>query len=115
MAKKLLKEEVKHYIWGDNCDGWIFVDTNELSIKQEAMPPSTKEKKHYHTTAQQFFYILKGRATFYIESEKIEINKHEGITITPDKEHYIANETTTPIEFIVVSQPSTNSDRINIE
>lgn len=112
---KLRKEDVMHYLWGDNCDGWVFVDTDELSVKQEAMPAHTKEKRHYHSLSQQFFYILKGCGTFYVETEKIEVNETEGITIHPNQRHFISNETASQIEFLVVSQPSTNNDRINLE
>jgi len=115
MIEKLQKQKIHHYIWGDNCDGWVFIDTDALSVKQEAMPPDTKEKRHYHRLSQQFFYILKGKATFYIEEEKIELCETEGLTILPHQKHFISNETDHSIEFLVVSHPSTNNDRINLE
>jgi len=115
MIEKLQKEGVAHYIWGDNCDGWVFVDTEALSVKQEAMPPYTKEKRHSHSLSQQFFYMLKGKATFYIEEDKIELSESESIVILRNQKHFISNQTHSSIEFLVVSQPSTNNDRINWE
>ena len=38
------KQTGKHYLWGDNCDSWILVDTEGLSVKQESMPSGTREK-----------------------------------------------------------------------
>ncbi|HTI93576.1 MAG TPA: cupin domain-containing protein [Puia sp.] len=55
---------LKHYLWGDNCDGWNFVDQPDLSVKMERMPPHTAEESHYHELARQFFFILKGTAVF---------------------------------------------------
>jgi mannose-6-phosphate isomerase-like protein (cupin superfamily) len=55
---------LKHYLWGNNCDGWNLVDQPGLSVKMERMPPHTAEEAHYHERARQFFFILKGTATF---------------------------------------------------
>jgi len=60
MKKVSAKEPLKHYQWGDGCDGWNLVDEPTLSVKKERMPPGTTEALHYHENAQQFFFILKG-------------------------------------------------------
>jgi mannose-6-phosphate isomerase-like protein (cupin superfamily) len=104
----------RHYFWGENCEAWIFVETETLSVKQESMPPDSRENLHFHNEARQFFYVLQGRATFYLESEKIEVNQHQGLEITPKFKHYIANETSERLDFLLISQPNTKNDRINI-
>lgn len=106
---------LKHYQWGSDCDGWNLVDEDVLSVKQELMPAGTKEAKHYHQTAQQFFYILKGKATFEIEDSIIEITQGEGLHIEAGAKHRISNESSEDLEFILCSQPSTKNDRINCE
>jgi mannose-6-phosphate isomerase-like protein (cupin superfamily) len=108
-------QSLKHYQWGSDCDGWNLVDEDSLSVKQELMPAGAKEEKHYHQSAQQFFYILRGKATFEIEDSTIEINKGEGLQIEAGKKHRILNEGNEDLEFILCSQPSTKSDRINCE
>lgn len=108
-------QPLKHYKWGSDCDGWNLVDEKTLSVKQELMPAGTKEVKHYHQTAQQFFYILKGKATFEIEDSIIEINEGEGLHIEAGKKHRVLNESSEDLEFILCSQPSTKNDRINYE
>lgn len=57
-------ENTKHYTWGKNCDGWHLLDSETLSIIQERMPANTEESLHFHKLSQQFFFILKGTATF---------------------------------------------------
>jgi mannose-6-phosphate isomerase-like protein (cupin superfamily) len=108
-------QPLKHYKWGSDCDGWNLVEEDSLSVKQELMPAATKEVKHYHQTAQQFFYILKGKATFEIENSIIEINQGEGLHIEGGKKHLISNKSKEDLEFILCSQPSTKNDRINCE
>ena|SRR6218665_2027389 len=109
------KQTASHYLWGDNCDSWVLVDSTGLSVKQESMPSNTKEKLHFHTHAQQFFFILKGIATFYTDSEKILVAAQKGLLIKPSIRHYIANETDDVLEFLVISQPTTNQDRTTLE
>lgn len=102
---------LRHYKWGDNCDGWVYVDEPGLSVKQEHMPAGTAEALHYHKQSQQFFFILNGTATFEVEGEKIEVKAQEGFYIAAGKQHRISNNTNEGLEFILSSQPSTNGDR----
>jgi len=43
------------------------------------------------------------------------INENQGILIDTQMEHYIANETEKPLDFLVISQPPTNNDRTTLE
>lgn len=108
------KHNSEHYIWGNGCDSWILRDSFNLSVKQEKMPSGTSETPHYHTCAEQFFYILKGEAVFDLNGEKIPVKNGESISILPGTRHYISNETPEELEFLVISSPSTNNDRIEI-
>lgn len=102
---------LKHYQWGEGGHGWVFVDTPGLSVKQELMPAKTAETLHYHEKAQQFFFILSGTATFYVEGETFTVQAGEGFHIAAGKKHNITNNANGDLEFILSSQPSTNNDR----
>lgn len=106
-------ECLNHYIWGDDCHGWTFVDTDELSVKQELMPPDTAEQLHYHERATQLFFILKGRATFVIDGAEHTLREQQGIEIKPGQHHYISNKWDADLEFILYSYPSTKNDRVS--
>ncbi|MBS1531066.1 MAG: cupin domain-containing protein [Bacteroidetes bacterium] len=105
---------MSHYKWGDDCYGWNFIDTSELSIKQELMPPDTSEQLHYHKHATQVFFILKGKAIFTIDGEETELKPEQGIEIKPGQKHFISNKEQSDLEFILYSYPSTKNDRINL-
>ena len=105
----------QHYTWGNNCDSWVLADTEGLSVKQESMPAGATDKLHFHNQAQQFFFILKDTATFYCEANKHILSEQQGIKIPPNSKHFIANENSSPPEFLVISQPSTNNDKTTIE
>lgn len=113
MNKMINKTNAAQYLWGNNCDSWVLAETNELSVKQENMPPGTKEKLHFHEKAQQFFFVLKGTVTFYVDEKKEILNEQQGLLIHKNSNHFIANETTEALQFLVISQPSTDNDRTN--
>jgi mannose-6-phosphate isomerase-like protein (cupin superfamily) len=110
---KIEKTNSEEYEWGQKCKGWHLVNTNELSIIQELMPRGTEEIKHMHSMSQQFFYILKGKATFIVDGKEFEVDINQGIHIKPNIVHQIKNKTIENLEFIVISQPHSHGDRIN--
>lgn len=105
----------EHYNWGNNCDGWHLLKSNNLSVIQEKVPPGCYEVKHYHNFSHQFFYVLKGTATIEIDSETFSLNAFEGIEVKPGQQHQLRNETNIDLEFIVVSSPKSHGDRIVVE
>ena len=108
---------LSHYKWGDgnNCDGWNFVDTDAMSVKQELMPPNAVEQMHYHEHATQFFFILSGTAIFVIDDKVTILGPQQGIEIRPGQKHRVSNHAHANLEFILYSHPSTKNDRINCE
>ena len=111
---KKSKENSEHYYWGDGCSGWHLVKSKSLSVIEEMMPPHTQEQKHFHHFSQQFFQILKGKATFEIEDQVMIIEAGEGIHIPPKTKHRIRNDESKNLEFIVISEPTTRGDRQEI-
>jgi mannose-6-phosphate isomerase-like protein (cupin superfamily) len=114
MRKVSKYEPLHHYQWGNGCDGWVLADLENLSVKQERMPPLTSEALHYHVKAQQFFFILKGIEPFEVEDKRFSGHAGEGFQIEPTEKHRIINNTAEDLEFILSSQPSTNNDRYNV-
>ncbi|MDR3008186.1 MAG: cupin domain-containing protein [Sphingobacterium sp.] len=104
----------EHYIWGENCDGWHLLKSDSLSVIQEKMPPGTKESLHFHSKAQQFFYILKGTATFEVDNQLYVVEENSGFHIQASQKHRIFNRTNQDLEFLVISQPKSHGDRINL-
>ena len=109
--KKHLKN-AEHYSWGDNCDGWHLVKTESLSVIQETMPPNTKEKTHYHKVSQQFFYVLDGSLSIKFQGKSHMLEKGEGYHVEPGVKHQVENNSNMAVNFLVISEPSTQNDRI---
>ena len=115
MNSKVTLTKAKHYEWGKGCEAWHLLQHPALSIIQEMMPPNTSEQLHFHQKAQQFFYILEGQAHFECEGEKVVLDKGEGLHISPMEKHFISNNGPDDLHFLVISQPPSHGDRVNLD
>ena len=104
----------EHYTWGDQCDGWHLVKDEKLSVIEERMPAGTSEVLHYHGVAQQFFFVLSGEAVMEVDGCEIRLAAREGLRILPGIPHQIGNESTEPVQFLVISQPPSHGDRVTV-
>ena len=108
------RESAEHYNWKAICDGWHFVNTDELSIIVEKMPPQTFEDMHYHCKSRQFFYVLSGEAVMNLSNESEKLTAGMGIEVSPMEAHQMANISETETEFIVISMPKAHGDKVII-
>jgi mannose-6-phosphate isomerase-like protein (cupin superfamily) len=112
--KVIDRKSAEHYIWGTICDGWHLVKNQNLSVITEKVPPGAKEIRHYHKKAHQFFYILSGEAIIEVEGKHIKLNEGQGIEIPPEIPHQFMNESNSDVNFLVISQPPSKADRIEV-
>jgi mannose-6-phosphate isomerase-like protein (cupin superfamily) len=108
------RSSAEHYHWGDACDGWHLVKRADMSVISERVPPGGCEVRHCHTSARQFFYILRGDAIMEINGELIQLSEGQGLEVTPGIPHQFRNESSADVEFLVISHPTTVGDRIEV-
>lgn len=108
------KENADHYFWGDKCDGWYLVNRKDMLVIHEKMPPGTAETRHFHSAARQFFFVLEGVLTMELEGEVHTLSSQQGLEIPPEAKHQASNDTASPVEFIVISHPTTRGDRTDL-
>src|SRR3569833_1555756 len=107
-------QNAEHYTWGNNCDGWLLLKSDSLSVIQERMPRGTGEQLHFHHHAQKVIYILSGTATFEIVGEVETVAAGQSIHIPPETRHRILNEGEEDLHFLVISEPKAHGDRVNL-
>jgi mannose-6-phosphate isomerase-like protein (cupin superfamily)/GNAT superfamily N-acetyltransferase len=105
---------LEHYTWGQNCDGWHLLKSDDLSVIKERMPKNTAEALHYHKNSQQLFYILSGEASFEMNGEQVILTSHDSIHVPGRTLHKISNHGDVDLEFLLVSQPRAHGDRVDI-
>lgn len=111
---KTSKKTAEHYSWGDGCDGWHLVKTENLSIIQEKVPPGKQEVKHFHRRSNQYFFCLSGAAVLEVEGTVHTLKPGEGLYVPAGKVHQLRNEGPAVLEFLVISSPKSHGDRIVI-
>lgn len=106
------KENSEHYFWGNRCESWVLNNDDQIVVKQELMPSGSSEQEHYHTLVQQFFFILKGEATFHLNGEVLTLDEQQGISVSPKVKHKICNNSETELEFLVISNGKPENNRV---
>ena len=106
-----------HYLWGGpegrSAEAWYLVQTPELHILEEHLPPGIAETRHLHQHARQFFYVLEGRLSMEIEDHRYTVEAGEGIEIAPGLRHQAANHGRSALKLLVTSQPPSHGDRLD--
>ena len=103
-----------HYTWGEVCDGWHLLQHANLSVIQERVPPGRGEVRHFHTLAQQFFYVLSGTASLEFNDQVVNFGKGQGVHVPAQTAHRFANNGNEDVVFLVISSPPTSGDRTNV-
>ena len=100
--------------WGKSSEAYLLCTSEHLSVKHEVVPAGDSEVMHYHQSCLQCFFILRGNLQFIIDDEMFSLNENESITILPGSRHLVKNVSSQTAEFLVISHPAINSDRINV-
>jgi mannose-6-phosphate isomerase-like protein (cupin superfamily) len=111
MSKPIRAAEHNHYPWGAGCDGWHLLQTEELSVIEERMPPGSEEQRHFHERSRQFFYVLQGELAIEVDGQDHSLNAGDGLEIAPRQRHQVRNRSLNDARFIVISQPPSHGDR----
>lgn len=110
--KPTSRDSAPHYTWGECCDGWRLLDGEDLSVIHERMPSGTRETRHSHAKARQLFFVLSGRLELECEGVRNSLGPTEALHVPPGTVHEASNPGPEPVEFLVISAPTTRSDRV---
>ena len=113
MTLPISTANAEHYPWGKGCDGWHLLQHDEVSVIQERVPAGASEVMHHHTTARQFFFILKGEGTMVFEDREINLSQGHGLEVPPGVRHQFCNRSAASVHFLVISVPPSHGDRTN--
>lgn len=105
----------EHYIWGERCEGWFLLKSNDVHVILESMPPGTSEVMHYHRKSKQLFYVLRGELTMQMGLSQVRIPTGHAVVVEPVTEHQARNESPEPVEFMVISCPASHGDRLDFK
>jgi len=105
----------EHYRWGQVCDGWRLLDRSDLSVIQERIPPGAGEIRHCHRHARQLFFVLAGELSIELGEQQFRLSTGDSLEVRPGDPHRVRNHGQIDASFLVVSAPSTQGDRLDLE
>jgi mannose-6-phosphate isomerase-like protein (cupin superfamily) len=111
MPKPISTANAEEYDWGDQCKGWHLMRAASVSIIEELMPPDTKEARHWHARARQFFYVLDGELVIEVEGVEHTLPVGHGLELPSGNAHQVRNEGNGDARFLVISSPPHQGDR----
>ncbi|WP_417344676.1 hypothetical protein [Ferrimonas sp.] len=44
MSKVMCRDRAEHYVWGDDCQGWHLVRSDQLSVIEKEVPPGVHHR-----------------------------------------------------------------------
>lgn len=115
MGEVISTTSAEHYAWGEGCDGWFLAKALGFHVIEERMLPGTAEKRHYHSRAEQLFYVLSGELTMRFNGDSVRVGPREALRVAAGEAHQAANESGAAVEFLVISCPPSHDDRTNLE
>ena len=71
-----------------------------MNFSSAVFKPGQFVETHQHLTMYEVFYILKGRAAFVVDQEKVILGVGDCITIAPGEKHSQSNPYEENVEWI---------------
>ena len=102
---------------GVGGDGWhLLADPALPSVIQERVPQAPGEQAHRHHVRGPavLLYILAGEAAITVEGREVPLKAGQGLHVPAGVAHRFHNPSTVPVDFLVVSSPTTRGDRENL-
>ena len=83
----------------------VFINNDETNsaltqFAQGVMQPGHESGIHCHATMDEYFFFIKGTATYFIDSQKIEIKPNTFVRIPAETNHNLINSGETALEFV---------------
>lgn len=78
---------------------------SQFKVFHEVLPAGHRSSRvHYHTMKEELVFVLQGRPSIYYGSEKISLQpgEHFGIPCGEGISHVVINETTAPVEMLII-------------
>lgn len=96
---KATKTKVGYQYW--------FADKNfteENTLKMSIVEPGKSTHAPHHHPEEEFFYILEGKAAFYLDGKTMVAGANTSLYCPPNSEHGISNAGDTDLKYLVIKK-----------
>jgi len=96
---KATKTKVGYQYW--------FADKNftqENTLKMSIVEPGKSTHAPHHHPEEEFFYILEGSASFFLDGKTVVVGPNTSLYCPPNAEHGISNAGNTNLKYLVIKK-----------
>lgn len=96
---KATKTKVGYQYW--------FADKNfseENTLKMSIVEPGKSTHAPHHHPEEEFFYILEGKAAFFLDGKTVEVGPNTSLYCPPNAEHGISNAGNSDLKYLVIKK-----------
>jgi len=78
--------------------------TEENTLKMSIVEPGKSTHAPHHHPEEEFFYILEGKAKFYLDGKTVEAGPNTSLYCPPNAEHGISNAGDKDLKYLVIKK-----------
>nr|WP_262908218.1 cupin domain-containing protein [Epilithonimonas sp. JDS] len=78
--------------------------TQENTLKMSIVAPGKSTHAPHRHPEEEFFYILEGKASFYLDGKTVEAGPNTSLYCPPNTEHGISNAGQTDLKYLVIKK-----------
>ncbi|MBW8522910.1 cupin domain-containing protein [Chryseobacterium chendengshani] len=79
-------------------------NTEENTLKMSIVEPGKSTHEPHRHPEEEFFYILEGKATFYLDGNTVEAGPNTSLYCPPNAEHGISNAGNSNLKYLVIKK-----------
>lgn len=78
--------------------------TEENTLKMSIVEPGKSTHAPHRHPEEEFFYILEGKASFYLNGKTMEVGPNTSLYCPPNSEHGISNAGDKDLKYLVIKK-----------
>ena len=78
--------------------------TEENTLKMSIVEPGKSTHAPHRHPEEEFFYILEGKASFYLDGKTVEVGPNTSLYCPPNSEHGISNAGDKELKYLVIKK-----------
>ena len=78
--------------------------TKENTLKMSIVAPGKSTHAPHRHPEEEFFYILEGKASFYLDGKTVEAGPNTSLYCPPNAEHGISNAGLNDLKYLVIKK-----------
>ena len=82
------------------------------SLAEIRHPPGTSSQEHFHTEAEEVYYVLEGRGGVRVDGETRDIGPGDVVVIVPGQRHTVWQEGEGDLVLLVTCVPAYSVDEV---